>query len=175
VGNLCFAEPHSDPAALLLLYEASVRVEGPGGERTVPLDRLITGAYETSVADDELVTRVDVPPFPNGMRGAYLKFGYHHRPTLGLGAAVAVSDGQFADVRLSLGSVGERPTRLHDAEAILRGVRVDDGRALAEAARTAASICEPLEDEHGSAEYKAHLVDVFVRRAVTEAIERGLR
>ena len=175
VGNLCFAEPHSDPAALLLLYEASVNVEGPAGPRTVPLDGLITGAYETSLAEDELVTRVDVSPFPAGMRGAYLKFGYHHRPTLGLGAAVAASDGRFDDVRLSLGSVGERPTRLHDAEDVLRGVRLDDDRALAEAGRIAASTSEPLEDEHGSAEFKAHLVEVFVRRAVTEAVERGMR
>lgn len=175
VGNLCFAEPHSDPAALLMLYEASVHVEGPKGARSMSVEDFIVGAYETEAQPDEVVTGVSVPAFPNGMRGAYLKFGYHHRPTLGVGAAVVVDDGALGEVRLSLGSIGEKPTRLHEAEAFLRGARIGDHKAVSEAGRLAAVACEPLEDQHGSADYKRHLVDIFLQRAVDEAVERGVR
>ena len=92
-GNLCFAEPHSDPGMALLLYEAAVEVAGPRGRRTIALEELATGPYETALADDELLTRIDVPELPAGMAGAYLKFGYHQRPTLGIGVAVRLSDG----------------------------------------------------------------------------------
>src|SRR5262247_4260373 len=45
-GNLCFAEPHSDPATLLLALEAKVHVQGKTGTRGLDIDRLIAGAYE---------------------------------------------------------------------------------------------------------------------------------
>src|SRR5207249_241628 len=40
-GNLCFAEPHADPGALLQVFDATVRLERKGGARTIPLDRLV--------------------------------------------------------------------------------------------------------------------------------------
>jgi carbon-monoxide dehydrogenase medium subunit len=174
-GNLCFAEPHSDPGALLLLYDAAVDIAGPDATRSVGIEDLVVGPYETSLAGDELLTRVRVPGFPEGMQGAYVKFGYHHRPTLGMGAAVRVVDGVFADVRLTLGSVSPTPLRLRGAEDALRGERVDSATAIAEAGRLAAEVCDAIDDLHGSAEYKRHLVSVFVGRALTEAIERGER
>src|ERR671936_348595 len=42
-GNLCFAEPHSDPATLLLALDARAHVEGSRGSRTLSIDGLITG------------------------------------------------------------------------------------------------------------------------------------
>jgi aerobic carbon-monoxide dehydrogenase medium subunit len=175
VGNLCFAEPHSDPGALLLLYAAEVDIASPSGTRSASVEELVVGPYETSLAVDELVTRVRVPVLPNGMRGAYMKFGYHHRPTLGVGAAVSVVDGKFADVRLTLGSVPPQPMRLRDAEVALRGAATGDGAATSEAGRIAAEACDAIDDLHGTAEYKRHLVQVFVQRALTEAVERGVK
>ena len=46
-GNLCFAEPHSDPATLLVALGARAQVQGKSGTKTVAIDKLITGAYET--------------------------------------------------------------------------------------------------------------------------------
>jgi hypothetical protein len=44
-GNLCFAEPHSDPATLLTALGAKAQVQGKSGTRTIAIDKLITGAY----------------------------------------------------------------------------------------------------------------------------------
>ncbi|MCH8921242.1 MAG: FAD binding domain-containing protein, partial [Chloroflexi bacterium] len=63
-GNLCFAEPHSDPGTALLLYDASVEVAGPSGRRSIAVEALASGPYETALADDELLTRIDVPELP---------------------------------------------------------------------------------------------------------------
>ena len=43
-GNLCFDEPHSDPAPLLLALGARAHVQGKAGSKTLGLDKLITGA-----------------------------------------------------------------------------------------------------------------------------------
>jgi carbon-monoxide dehydrogenase medium subunit len=175
VGNLCFAEPHSDPGALMLLYDAEVDIASPSGTRSSTIEDLVVGPYETSLGGDELVTRVRVPMLPGAMKGAYMKFGYHHRPTLGVGAAVSIADGQYTDVRLTLGSTPPKPIRVRDAEAVLRGAATSDAAAVAEAGRLAAEACDAIDDLHGSAEYKRHLVDVFVQRALTEAVERGVK
>lgn len=175
VGNLCFAEPHADPGALLLLYEAQASVVGASGTRTVSIDELVVGPYETSLASDEFVSHVSVPPLPDGMVGAYMKFGYHHRPTLGIGAAVAVTNGTIEDVRLTLGSVSPSPVRLRDAEDALRGAAVGDESAMTRAGEIAAAVCDAIDDLHGTAEYKRHLVTVFVARAVAAAISKGVK
>ena len=177
-GNLCFAEPHSDPGTALLLYEATVEVAGPRGRRSIALEDLTTGPYETALADDELMTRIDVPELPAGMAGAYLKFGYHQRPTLGIGVAVRLSDGPrpaVEEVRVALGSVSPRPLRLREVEERLRGCPAADAGALAgEAGEMAAAASDAVDDLHGSAEYKRHVTKVYLGRALDAAIEAAL-
>ena len=170
-GNLCFAEPHSDPGALLLLYDAEAEIAGPAGRRTIPVEELQTGPYETSLAPDELLTAILVSPLPEGMRGAYQKFGYHHRPTLGIAAAIRASNGVIDEVRLAVGSVSPIPRRLREAERLIEGELVSsvasgESTAVAEAGRVAAQAADAMDDLHGSAEYKEHLVEVFVARAL---------
>ncbi|TAK06373.1 hypothetical protein EPO44_05465, partial [bacterium] len=53
-GNICFAEPHSDPATLLLALSAKARVQGRRGERKLTMNDIIVGAYETALAQDEI-------------------------------------------------------------------------------------------------------------------------
>lgn len=176
-GNLCFAEPHSDPAALLLVYEAEIDAQGPSAARRIPMSALQTNSYETSLAPDEMVVAVRVPPLPAGMSGAYSKFGRHHRPTLGVAAAAAVADGRLADVRLAVGCVSPVARRLSRSEDVLRGERVDeigaDAPALREACRLAAEDAEAVADLHGEADYKEHLTRVFLERTLLRALARN--
>ena len=178
-GNLCFAEPHSDPGTALLLYDAQVEVAGPRGRRTIAVEELATGPYETALEDDELLTRIDVPELPAGMAGVYLKFGYHQRPTLGVGVAVKLGGGArpaIEEVRVALGSVSPRPLRLRNVEDRLRGCSTADAGALAaaEAGELAAAASEAVDDLHGSAEYKRHVTKVYLGRALEQAIEVAL-
>lgn len=176
-GNLCFAEPHSDPASLLLVYAATVSIAGPAGVRTIAIADLQTGSYETSLALDEVLTAVRVPSLPPGMRAAYMKFGQHHRPTLGLAAAVRVEDGAVADVRLALGCVSPVAKRLRRSEDVLMGERADslseESSALQEAGRLASEDAEAVTDMHGAADYKEHLVSVFLQRAIRQALAQN--
>src|SRR5712672_1580024 len=70
-GNLCFAEPHSDPATLLLVLGASVAAEGPRGRREIPMDDFFTGAYETCLERNEVLTGIQIP-VATGWRSAYV-------------------------------------------------------------------------------------------------------
>src|SRR6058998_1943015 len=170
-GNLCFAEPHADPGALLQVFDATVRLERKGGARTIPLERLFVGPFETCLEGDELLTEIVVPPLAPRSAAVYLKFGFLERPSVGIGVAVTLADGHVADARIAVGSVGPVPRRMRDAEARLQDRPVADSEAaLAEAGRIAARASDAITDLHGSAEYKEHLVGVLLRRAFQAAL-----
>src|SRR5258705_1345604 len=84
-GNLCFADPHSDPATLLLVLGGAVRVESAAGARDIPVGELIAGAYASNLLPGEILTRITVPCAKPSPRAAYMKFQLYERPTPGLG------------------------------------------------------------------------------------------
>jgi carbon-monoxide dehydrogenase medium subunit len=173
-GNLCFAEPHSDPATLLLALGASARVQGKAGERTLSMDELIAGAYETSLAPDELLTGVEIPIPAKNQHSAYVKFQVHERPLLGLALVLDVGDGGrvISGARAAVGCVGLKPCRSEKAEELVRGSVEDVEKQLANAADALGDAAEPVDDLEGSAEYKRHLVGVFLRRAFNRVLQR---
>jgi carbon-monoxide dehydrogenase medium subunit len=170
-GNLCFAEPHTDPGTLLQVFDARVRLERAGGAREIALTDLFVGPFETCRDDDELLTEIVVPPPPPHSGVAYRKFGYLERPTVGVGVALTLDDGHVRDVRIAVGCVGPVPRRMPETEARLRGLAVADrDAALAEAGRLAGRAADAVSDLHGAADYKEHLVGVLLRRTFEDAL-----
>src|SRR5271169_969802 len=92
-GNLCFAEPHSDPATLLLVLGGAVKVESAAGAREIPVEELIGGAYSSNLQPGEILTKITIPCAKPNHRAAYMKFQVHERPTLGLGLWMETQDG----------------------------------------------------------------------------------
>ena len=172
-GNLCYGESASDPSPALLALRATVRLRGPGGERTVPLTEFFTGFFETALRDAEVLTTIDVPAMPAGARWRYLKWtprAQEDKALVGL-AAVLVMDGRRCRVaRLGVGGVGASPVVLAAAEHALEGQELDDA-AIARAADAAAGEVEPVDDLQGSAEYRRDMLRTWVRRVVTGLAE----
>lgn len=170
-GNLCFAEPHSDPATLLLALEAHVHVQGRGEERILKMDELIVGAYETALAPDELLLAIDIPLASKNKRAAYLKFQIKERPTLGLALVLDLDNGgSISKARAVVGSVSAKPCRSDQADALLVGSKDVVEKQLADAAEALATAADPVDDLEGSAEYKRHLIGVYLRRAFVKAL-----
>lgn len=169
-GNLCFAEPHSDPATLLLALGARARVQGKAGTKTVGMDKFITGAYETSLAADELLVGVEIPISAKSQRAAYLKFQLHERPTLGLALVLDVVGDKITTAKAVVGSVSAVPTQSAKANGLLFGSRAQIEKQLPQAAEALAEAADPVDDLEGSAEYKRHLIGVFLKRAFGQAM-----
>jgi aerobic carbon-monoxide dehydrogenase medium subunit len=171
-GNLCFAEPHSDPATLLLALGAVVRTEGPAGIRELRMDELINGAYSNSLAPNELLTAVRIPCARPTQRAAYVKYQIHERPTLGLAVVLDTTDGgaTITRSRIAIGCLCPFPRRSGSAEELLVGSRANAEAAIASAADALADDADLIDDHEGGADYKRHLLAVFLRRAVQKAL-----
>ena len=175
-GNLCFAEPHSDPATLLLVLEARLHVESESGGRELRMDELIGGAYANNLAPGEILTKITVPCATTNERAAYAKFQVHERPTLGLALWLDSRDGDqsFAAARVAVGCVCPFPSRVPAAEALLTGQRSEVEKRLPDAAESIADSADLVDDYEGSAEYKRHLIHVFLRRTFSQALPTHL-
>lgn len=172
-GNLCFSDPHSDPATFLLALDAEVE-HRRGGEaaRRTPISDFVVGPYQTSLGEGEVLTSVRIPELPRGAAIVHAKFAFHERPTATVACLARVVEGEVAEARVAVGSVGARPVRAPAAEQVLTGVSAGglDSGLLAEAGKRAAEAAAPVDDATGSAEYKAQLVRVLVERTFREAV-----
>jgi carbon-monoxide dehydrogenase medium subunit len=169
-GNLCFAEPHSDPATLLVALGAKAHVQGESGTRSVTIDKLITGAYETSLASEEILAGVEIPIPAKTQRAAYLKYQLKERPTLGLALVLEVDGENIKKATAVVGSVSAVPTQSTKANGLLAGPKSQVERQLGDAAEALAQAADPVDDLEGSAEYKRHLIGVFLKRAFVKAL-----
>jgi aerobic carbon-monoxide dehydrogenase medium subunit len=175
-GNLAFADPHSDLATLFLVFDARVTLESGAGSRELALADFVRGPYETARRDEELVTSVRLRPWAAGAAGAYVKFGLHERPTLGVAVALLPNGvpGRVGEARVAVGCVGPRPERFARVENAIRGRDMEEiGRRAGELGALAAEETDPADDLHGSAEYKRDMTRVFVGRALALAAARA--
>ena len=171
-GNLCFADPHSDPATLLTALEARLTLVSAGGSRELPIEAYFTGLMETARHREEILARIVIPePVPDA-GVAYERFKLHERPTAGVAAVITVNDGGITDARIVAGAVGERPQRLTAAEAFLHGQAADVALA-APAAEIVRDDVEVMTDTFESEPYKRQLAASVGRKAIAAAILRA--
>ncbi len=167
-GNLFAPPPGGDFAVALLALDAQLKLVSARGERTLPLAEFYTGFMTTALEPDELVAEIRVP-VPAG-RTAYLKYGRRHANTpavVTVAAHLVLNGEKVEDARLALNAVGPHPIRATQAEALLTGSTLDE-ETIAAAAAAAAEECEPFTDPIASAWYRRRMVNVFVRRALSQ-------
>jgi carbon-monoxide dehydrogenase medium subunit len=170
-GHLAHADPHMDLPPVLIALGAHVAVAGPAGARTIRVEDLFAGYFETVLRRDELITAVVVPA-QGSRRAVYLKCttrAVHDWPALGVAVSLDLDGTSLRDARIVISAATERPIRLPGAEAVLRGGGMDDA-VLRRAGDAAAAEAETISDGQGSAAYKRQLVRVYVRRALAAAL-----
>ncbi len=174
-GNLANASPACDLAPPLLALDASVVVAGPGGRRTVPLERFFRGVHRT-VLNGGLLVEIVVPATPKTARAAwsFQKLGRLQSDIAVVNAAAGIAldaKGVCTWARIALGAVGPTPLRARRAEALLVG-RALDRAAVETAAERAAADAKPVTDVRGTAEYRRAMCRVLVTRALEECVRR---
>jgi aerobic carbon-monoxide dehydrogenase medium subunit len=167
-GNLCFADPHSDPAAFLMAVGATLESQLDGQIRRIPAAGFLTDLYETVLAPGELLTAVELPPRPDRTGLSHRRMKLTERPAVTVTARITLSGNSVAEALLIVGSVGIKPLAA-DAAALLGATAADFAPRSAACARQAAADCAPLPDGEASPDYLRHLVTVFAREALGEA------
>jgi carbon-monoxide dehydrogenase medium subunit len=170
-GHLAHADPHMDLPPVLIALGAHVVVTGRHGERSLPVEDLYAGYYETVLTRDELISEIVIPA-QQKRRSTYAKISTrsaHDWPAVGVAVSLDVTANVAREARVVISAATERPVRALAAEAALDG-RLLDPVNLVRAAAAAADTIETVGDARGSAAYKRELVRVHVARALRTAL-----
>jgi carbon-monoxide dehydrogenase medium subunit len=173
-GNLCNASPCADTAPPLLAHEARVVLRSARGRRELPLTEFFRGPGETACRPGELLAAVRLPKPPAGARVLFHKQRRVHLDLAlaSLAVLLQLRGTTCRRARLAAGSVGPTPLRLLDVERLLEG-RTLTAALAAEAGALAARSVSPITDVRSTAEWRRHIVEVRVRRALVELAGLG--
>ena len=168
-GGPCFFAHPSDLAPAFVALDASARLVGPKGERTVAVEKLYRLPVEQlgvglALEPGEILAEIRVPAPKAGSRSTYLKF--KERPSFdfslaGVAASLVLDGGKISAPRLALSGVAPVPWRALEAEKALVGSPLDDAAARKVAELVVESSVPLLHNR-----YKIALTRTMVRRAL---------
>jgi carbon-monoxide dehydrogenase medium subunit len=172
-GSVAHADPAAELPAVVVALDATVRVAGPSGERTIAAADLYVSALTSTIADDEILTSIEFPVAPARSGSACIEVARRSGDYAMCGAVaqLSVDSGTLTDVRLALFGLASTPARISGVEKALAGGEAS-GAAIAEATPTTSDGIELIEDARVSSDYKRHIASVVARRALQQALER---
>jgi carbon-monoxide dehydrogenase medium subunit len=162
-GSLAHGDPASDLPAVALALGATMVVRGPGGERSIPAAEFFVGFMETALSPDEVLIEIRVPKMA-GAGWSFQKFNRRAQDWAIVGVAAVKSGANGSGAGVALVNMASTPVRATAVEAALAA-----GASAAEAASHAADGLNPPTDINAGPEYRRHLAQVLVRRALEEA------
>ena len=168
----CIATHPSDMCVALAALEAVVHVSGPRGERAIPFAAFhrLPGDHpelDTTLAQDEIITAVELPPEGYAANYTYLKLrdrSSYAFALVSVAAGMTVEGGKVTKARIALGGVAHKPWRVPEAEALLEGKQVGPEAFEAVAARL-------LQGAQGYGE-NSFKIDL-ARRAIVRALSQA--
>lgn len=169
-GNLCFADPHSDPATFLTALGASVVCSDGTTTRRVPADMFLLGPYETILAPGELLVGIELTVPGVNVGVSHIRMKIHERPTITVSSIVTLNEGAVESVRVAVGSVCSVPVAVDAFGELVGRGQADWEPGIDAGAAAAAAMVETLEDSDGATDYKRALVRTFVRRGLAAAL-----
>jgi carbon-monoxide dehydrogenase medium subunit len=159
IGNVVTASPCGDMSSPLLCLDASVELISAAGSRTMLLKEFITGVKQTQIKPEEIVSRITVPTTFADAAGGYEKLKRIKGHDLGVVAVAMIKAKE--QTRVAISSAAPTPVLLPDFAP---------GASVAEIQKAAQSAISPIDDVRCTKEYRAFMVDVYIKR-LTEGIQ----
>ncbi len=174
-GAIAHADPAGQLPAVVVALNGRLRIRSKAGERWTPADEFFVGLFTTTLAPDEMLVEIALPPMPPRSGWSYKQVARQSGAgaLVGVAAVVTLDANKLCQqARVVYLSVGEKPTLAQKATKALVG-QSPTAQDIHAAAEMAQSDVDPGSDIHASADYRRHLVGVLTRQALTEAFNRA--
>ena len=170
-GSAAHADPSAEIPAALIALGAEMQCAGANQTRSVGAADFFTGPFQTALADDEILTEIRIPAWPDGTGVAWMELTriYNGFPVVGVGALIHM-DGDTID-RASVAMCGMAATSIGCPAANDVLVGNSPSRELIEdAAGAAVADLNPPADVHGSTSYRLRVGRAYVKRTLQAAV-----
>ena len=179
-GNVSHADPGSDLPTVLTALNAQFTIQGPkgtlrSGSRTVSASEFFTGAFTTTLAENEILTGVEVPVLTHHQEAEYAKMAHPATSYAVVGAAVVVTvEGhhQCTAASLAVGGLVGSPVRIPTVEAALIGQELSQDLIATATARVGEDLGDDLiGDVFASADYRRAMAGIELKHALFHAVD----
>jgi carbon-monoxide dehydrogenase medium subunit len=173
-GNIGNCSPCADTAPALLVLEATAVVQSAKNTRTIPLQDFFTGPGSSCLSAQEIIVEllIDIPS-PQTKAIAMKKGRVQMDLALASVAVLMETDGNYCKkIRVAAGSVAPVPLRLIEVEKFLENTEITEEKIL-EAQKIAMESVSPISDVRTTADYRRHLIGVYVKKTIQSLINGG--
>ena len=169
-GNLCNGAPSADSVPPLMVLEAVLTIEGPGGRREVPIGNFFTGPGQSCMDRTEILTQIKIPKKVFNSGSAFLKKGRVSQDIAVVNAAAfLVMEGKMCrKCRLAVGAVAPVPLRLINIEEMVEGREIDP-ELLDRVGEMVERAVSPITDVRSTENWRRVMSGVLVKRAIQKA------
>jgi xanthine dehydrogenase YagS FAD-binding subunit len=163
----------SDTAPALVALGAQIKIAGPAGEKTMPLEKFfvlpsVDYKHENVLAPGEIVTEIVVPTPKAGSKGFYHKvrerLAWDHA-IVAVATIVESNAGVVRNAHVVMGGVAPIPWHAAKAEDFLRGKKLDEDVAR-QAGEIALEGAKPLKDNS----YKVKIAQDLIQRGLLASV-----
>ena len=175
-GNIAHADPASDLPTVLTALGARFVISSDGQSKTSDAASFFTGIMATALGDNDLLVAVEVPVTKPGQGQAYVKFSHpaSRYAVIGVAAVVTVANNKCSGARVAIGGLLPHARRAQAVEKALTGSALDAASIASAAAKLSDDLGNDVDgDIFASAEYRAAVAPVYVKRAVAAAAARA--
>ena len=175
-GNVVNAAACADSLPPLVCLDAVAHLRGTGGERQVPVSKLVTRPNQTEVKDGELLTHFSFALPPAGTRSAFTKLGRRNAQSisrLSMAAMGRIGAQKVVDfIRLTPGAATPHTVRFEAVEAMLLGQEPSEALLAAAGEKVAAVMIETT-GRRWSTEYKEIAIKALAERTLQRVLLNG--
>ena len=175
-GKYCWAAYSGDTAPALLTLDASLKIVGPNGERTVQLKDffILDGIEKYHLASNEVITEVLLPATKENYKGFYKKLRIRDSvdyPLAGVAVAGKLdSDGRCQDVSVAITAVNPAPLLVPGINNLLVGQKLTE-ELIEKAVELARKTAKPMKTTLSTMPYRRHMIGVFVKQGLTQVLK----
>lgn len=170
-GSVAHSDPAGDWPAAVLALDADLVLAGPNGERVVKAADFFVDLLTTDLQPGEILREIRIAK-PTGRFGqAYQKVPHPASGFAVVGIAVHLAlndDGSCKAAQIGVTGVGVKAYRAGGVESALVGSSLDE-KTIPDASTHACDGVDPNSDLYASGEYRCHLAQVHMRRAIAAA------
>jgi carbon-monoxide dehydrogenase medium subunit len=171
-GNIAHSDPASDPPAVLIALNASIHVQGSGGERTIAADDFFVDLFTTDLAEGEIITSIYLPK-KAGHVSAYAKMAHpaSRYALVGVAVDICTEAGHCSEVRIGVTGATTHAMRASSAEGVLQNAEINDASIAQACEAIQADIADHLLGDAAYPEdYRQAMAGVFLGRAIRAAV-----
>lgn len=178
-GNVSHADPASDLPTVLTALNANFSVQGQGGlvsrgSRSVPASEFFTGAFTTALAENEILTGVEVPVLQTNQVAEYAKMSHPatHFAVVGAAVVITLEEGtRCTAASVAVGGLVPKPMRAPSVETALVGQQLTQELITAAADRVADDLgSDIIGDIFASADYRKAMAAIELKHALFHAV-----